>query len=88
MTHFVVHLQSMNAPRALAQAKDVSLRAYVNAQVWRDRAMRVVAREEGAALAEYAVALTIAVIAIAGVVALANAVLGRFNAVTGVLQGN
>jgi len=62
-------------------------RGVITAQAWRGRFTQVPAREEGTALAEYAVALTIAVVAIAGVIALAQGILSRFNAINGAIQG-
>ena len=82
MEQFVARLHG-----AQAQTKNGLLQGYLAAQACRRRITQVLAREEGTALAEYAVALTIAVVAIAGVVALAQAILGRFNAINGAIQG-
>ena len=82
MEHLVARFQM-----AGTQANHRLLRGYINAQDWRARFVRVLSREDGTALAEYAVALTIAVVAIVGVIALAQGILGRFNAVNGAIQG-
>ena len=73
--------------RAKVQANSRLSRGLIAAQSWRRRFAHVLAREEGTALAEYAVALTIAVVAIAGVIALAQSILSRFNAINGAIQG-
>ena len=73
--------------RAKAQANSRLSRGVITAQSWRRLVTQILAREEGTALAEYAVALTIAVVAIAGVIALAQGILSRFNAINGAIQG-